>query len=142
MKSNKVPGPDEKVVEEIKCFDEFAIEKGVTLLKCFFEKNYKISWTSHTSNEDLLKQFGYEKRKLIQIVLPWQLKFFSDIMRKERMENLTTTGKIAGKGDRGQQRITFVKSLCHLLNIATFQFLQSVKDRVLFRSMVANILKG
>ncbi|ESO08968.1 hypothetical protein HELRODRAFT_168890 [Helobdella robusta] len=53
-------------------------------------------------------------------------------MRKERMENLTTTGKIAGKRDRGQQRITFVKSLCHLLNITTFQLLQSVEDRVLW----------
>ncbi|ESO01861.1 hypothetical protein HELRODRAFT_161039 [Helobdella robusta] len=31
-------------------------------------------------------------------------------MRKERMENLTTTGKIAEKRDRDQQRITFVKS--------------------------------
>ncbi|ESN93070.1 hypothetical protein HELRODRAFT_165229 [Helobdella robusta] len=54
-------------------------------------------------------------------------------MRKEGMENLTTTGKIAGKRNRGQQRITFVKSLYHLLNITTFQLLQSVKDRVLQR---------
>ncbi|ESO12582.1 hypothetical protein HELRODRAFT_159143 [Helobdella robusta] len=54
-------------------------------------------------------------------------------MRKERMENLTTTGKIAGKTDRNQQRITFVKSLCHLLNNTTFQLLQSVKDRVSLR---------
>ncbi|ESO03232.1 hypothetical protein HELRODRAFT_174134 [Helobdella robusta] len=53
-------------------------------------------------------------------------------MRKERMENLTTTGKIAERRDRGQQRITFVKSLCHLLNITTFQLLQSVQDRVLW----------
>ncbi|ESN95792.1 hypothetical protein HELRODRAFT_178975 [Helobdella robusta] len=63
-------------------------------------------------------------------------------MRKERMENLTTTGKIAEKRDRGQQRITFVKSLCHLLNITTFQLIKSVKDGVLWRSMVANVLKG
>ncbi|ESO01599.1 hypothetical protein HELRODRAFT_192199 [Helobdella robusta] len=41
--------------------------------------------------------------------------------------------------NRGQQRITFVKSLCHLLNITTFQLLQSVKDLVLLRSMIARI---
>ncbi|ESN94965.1 hypothetical protein HELRODRAFT_179802 [Helobdella robusta] len=63
-------------------------------------------------------------------------------MRKERMENLTTTEKIAGRRDRSQQRITFVKSLCHLLNITTFQQLQSVQDRVLWRSMVAHAMKG
>ncbi|ESO08944.1 hypothetical protein HELRODRAFT_168865 [Helobdella robusta] len=68
--------------------------------------------------------------------------FLDHIMRKEKMENLTTTGKIAEKRDRGQQRTTFVKSLCHLLNITTFQLLQSVEDRVLWRSMVANVLKG
>ncbi|ESO00510.1 hypothetical protein HELRODRAFT_175952 [Helobdella robusta] len=50
-------------------------------------------------------------------------------MRKERMKNLSTTGIIAGKRDRGQQEITFVKSLCHLLNITTFQLLQNVKYR-------------
>ncbi|ESN95975.1 hypothetical protein HELRODRAFT_178895 [Helobdella robusta] len=57
-------------------------------------------------------------------------------MRKERMENLTTTGKIAGRRDRGQQRITLVKSSCHLLNITIFQFLRTVKYRVLWRPMV------
>ncbi|ESN98428.1 hypothetical protein HELRODRAFT_176895 [Helobdella robusta] len=41
------------------------------------------------------------------------------------MENLITTEKIAGKRNRGQQRITFVKSLCHLLK----QLIKSVKDR-------------
>ncbi|ESO02982.1 hypothetical protein HELRODRAFT_173817 [Helobdella robusta] len=45
------------------------------------------------------------------------------------------------KRDRGRQRITFVKFLCHLLNITTFQLLQSVKDRVLWRPIVANVLK-
>ncbi|ESO04926.1 hypothetical protein HELRODRAFT_171931 [Helobdella robusta] len=36
-------------------------------------------------------------RKLLQIIRRGQLKFFGHIMRKEKMENLTTTGKIAGK---------------------------------------------
>ncbi|ESO12003.1 hypothetical protein HELRODRAFT_158391 [Helobdella robusta] len=65
------------------------------------------------------------------------VKVFCHIMRKERMENLTTTRKITWKKDRGQQRITFVLFLCYSLNITTFQFIQSVKDRVLWRSMVA-----
>ncbi|ESO10183.1 hypothetical protein HELRODRAFT_168055 [Helobdella robusta] len=51
-------------------------------------------------------------------------------MQKERMENLTTTRKIAGKRDRSQQRITFLKSLCYLLNITPVQLLESVKDRI------------
>ncbi|ESO06942.1 hypothetical protein HELRODRAFT_191250 [Helobdella robusta] len=53
-------------------------------------------------------------------------------MRKDKMEILTTTGKIAEKRD--QQRTIFVKTLCHLLNITTFQLLQSVKDRVFRRN--------
>ncbi|ESO05483.1 hypothetical protein HELRODRAFT_171114 [Helobdella robusta] len=76
--------------------------------------------------KDLLKQSGYEKRKLLQIIRRGLFKVFGHIMRKEKMENLTTTGKIAGKRNCGQQQITFV----------------NVKDRVLWRSMVANVLKG
>ncbi|ESN91853.1 hypothetical protein HELRODRAFT_182030 [Helobdella robusta] len=50
-------------------------------------------------------------------------------MRKEGIGNLKTTEKIGGRRDRDQQQITFVKSLCHLLNITIFQLLQSLKDR-------------
>ncbi|ESO03928.1 hypothetical protein HELRODRAFT_172958 [Helobdella robusta] len=91
-----------------------------------------------TTLQDVLKQFGYEKRKLLQIIRRGQLKFFGHIMRKERMENLTTTGKIAGKKDRGQQQITFVKFLCHLLNITTFQLLQfCIRNKFcVFRSLI------
>ncbi|ESO02114.1 hypothetical protein HELRODRAFT_161350 [Helobdella robusta] len=59
----------------------------------FLGKIMKISLNS-------LKQFGYEKRRLLKIIRRGQLKFFGHIMRKERMENLTTTGKIAGRKDR------------------------------------------
>ncbi|ESN91693.1 hypothetical protein HELRODRAFT_165753 [Helobdella robusta] len=119
------------------------MEKEINAAEMRFLRRFmKISGTSHTSNEDVLKQSGYEKRKLLQIIRRGQLKFFDHIMRNERMENLTTTGKIAEKRDRCQQRITFVKSLCHLFNITQFQLLQSVEDRVLWRSMVANVLKG
>ncbi|ESN97768.1 hypothetical protein HELRODRAFT_177831 [Helobdella robusta] len=89
---------------------------------------------------EYLKKY-YREGNLPQIIRWGQLKFLSHIMQKKRMENLTTNGKIAGKRDRSQQRITFVKSLCRLLNITTFQLLHSVKDRVLWMSMVANVLK-
>ncbi|ESN90424.1 hypothetical protein HELRODRAFT_166091 [Helobdella robusta] len=46
--------------------------------------------------------------------------------------NVTTTGKIAERRDHGQQRITFVKSLCHLLNINTFQLLQRGQEYLSF----------
>ncbi|ESO10909.1 hypothetical protein HELRODRAFT_167421 [Helobdella robusta] len=62
-------------------------------------------------------------------------------MRKETMENSTNTEKIAGRRNRSQQRMTPVTFLCHLLNITTFQLLQSVEDLVLWRSMVAYVLK-
>ncbi|ESO02847.1 hypothetical protein HELRODRAFT_81004, partial [Helobdella robusta] len=53
---------------------------------------------------------------------------------EEKSSNEFSTEKllhtVTGKRDRGQQRITFVKFLCHLLNITTFQLLQSLKDLV------------
>ncbi|ESN97535.1 hypothetical protein HELRODRAFT_177966 [Helobdella robusta] len=58
-----------------------------------------------------------------------QLKFFVHIMRKEKVENLTTTRKIAGKKkrDRGQQRTTFVKSLFHLFNKPHYNYYKVLK---------------
>ena len=39
-----------------------------------------------------------------------QLEFLGHIMRKEKLENLTVTGKIEEKRSRGRQRSTFMES--------------------------------
>ena len=59
-----------------------------------------------------------------------------------QLEFLSLTGKVEGKRDRGQQRITFLDSLC---NSATggqskgLNFLKLSDDRDVWRGMVANV---
>lgn len=35
-------------------------------------------------------------------------------MKKEGWENLTLTGQVEGKRDRGEQRITYLNLICHM----------------------------
>ncbi len=51
------------------------------------------------------------KRRLILNIRKRQLKFLGHIMRKEGLENLILTGRIEGKRDKGNQRVTFLAGL-------------------------------
>lgn len=49
-----------------------------------------------------------------------QLEFFGHITRGKGLKNLVTTGKMDGKRARGEQRMTFIKSmLCDLKDITS-----------------------
>jgi len=62
----------------------------------FVRRMLRISWTSHTANEDILLKAD-RRRKLLTTIRLRQLQFFSHVMRKEEMEELFVTGRIEGK---------------------------------------------
>ena len=120
-----------------------AMEKRINATEMWLlRRMMKISWTSHTSNEEVITRSGYRRNKLLQSIQKGQMKFFCHIMRKGRVENVIVTGKIAGSRDRGRQRLTFVKYLSQLMNVPCYKILHCTRDRDLLRFMVANVLKG
>ena len=68
--------------------------------------------------------------------------FLGHVCRRRGLEFLSLTGKVEGKRDRGNQRITFLDSLC---NSATggqskgLNFLKLSDDRYVWRGMAANV---
>jgi ribosomal 50S subunit-associated protein YjgA (DUF615 family) len=62
------------------------------------------------TNEDILKQVN-EKRKTIKELGKKQSRFIGHILRKGKLENIVTTGKINGRKDRGRQREKMLDSL-------------------------------
>ena len=72
-------------------------------------------------------------------------------MRKEKLENLTVTGKIEGKRSRGRQRINFMESLSSWVTIQvpaskktqlTKQaLLSATKHRECWRGLMAYAIK-
>ena len=57
----------------------------------FLRRIFRISWTDHVINEEVLRKAGKE-RSLMKFIRKRQLQFLGHIMRKEGLENLITTG--------------------------------------------------
>ena len=70
----------------------------------------KVPWTDKITNENILKQAN-EKRKTIKQLRQKQSRFIGHILRKGKLENIVTTGKITGRKDRGRQSEKMLVSL-------------------------------
>jgi hypothetical protein len=80
------------------------IEKRLEATEMWFWKRMlKVPWTDKITNENILKQVNM-KRKTIKELGKKQSRFIGHILRKGKLENIVTTGKINGRMDRGRQR--------------------------------------
>jgi len=94
----------------------------------FLRRMLRISWTSHTTNEDIMLKAD-RRRKLQTTIWLKQLQFFGHVMRKEEMEELFVTGRIEGKRDRGRQWLTYVSSMEKWTSQPALDLIRSVEDR-------------
>ena len=76
----------------------------------FLRRLLRIGWESHTRNEEVLIKADTE-RKLMKTIKKQQLQFLGHCMRKDGIEKLALTGKVAGKRARGRQRVTFLQRI-------------------------------
>ena len=84
-----------------------------------YRRKMKISWTEHTTNEEVLRKTGAE-RSLIKTCRKRQL-FLGHIMRKERLENLSLTGCNEGKKIL---KYCVYTNLLHRIDVAFLMFYQ------------------
>jgi DNA replication protein DnaD len=59
----------------------------------------KVPWTHKITNENILKQVN-EKRQTIKQLIKKQSRFIAHILRKGKLENIVSTGKINSRKDR------------------------------------------
>jgi len=104
----------------------------------FLRRMMRIPWTSHTPNTVVLGRAG-RQRLLLKAVRKQQLDFLGHCMRKGDLESLFLTGKIAGKRDRGRQRITFLQSIAAWTGMEKIELLRVAMDRMAWHFMVANV---
>ncbi|GFO23965.1 ecdysteroid udp-glucosyltransferase [Plakobranchus ocellatus] len=68
--------------------------------------------------------------------------FLGHVMRRGKLEHLVTTGKVEGKRSRGRQREKIMDGLATWLGTGkVLDTLAAVKDRDLWRDMIANAYK-
>ncbi|GFO49126.1 hypothetical protein PoB_007563100 [Plakobranchus ocellatus] len=81
-------------------------------------------------------------RSLVRTIRKRQATFLGHVMIREKLEHLVTTGKFEGKRSRGRQREKIMDGLATWLRPGKVSdILAAVKDRDLWRDMIANAYK-
>ena len=101
----------------------------------------RISWTSHVTNETVLKQ-TCQVRQLINTIKNRQLQFFGHTMRQENLEQISITEHIKGKRARGRERYKYLDQLKAYKkpteDAHTEELLHFVKDRKKWEDICIN----
>ncbi|GFO10321.1 hypothetical protein PoB_003682600 [Plakobranchus ocellatus] len=123
MKHGKATGPENISVELIEALEDFGIGKVTHLLNEIYDTG----------------QIPTDLTKSIFIALP---KKPGHVMRRGQLEHLVTTGKFEGKRSRGRRRGKIMDGLATWLGPGKVSdILAAVKDRDLWRDMIANAYK-
>ncbi|GFO22774.1 UDP-glucuronosyltransferase 2a1-like [Plakobranchus ocellatus] len=76
------------------------------------------------------------------VLMKRQATFLGHVMKRGKLEHLVTTGKFEGKRSRGRQREKIMDGLATWLGPGKVSdILAAVKDRDLWRDMIANAYK-
>ncbi|GFN73535.1 eukaryotic translation initiation factor 3 subunit f [Plakobranchus ocellatus] len=97
----------------------------------------RIPWTAKKTNERVLNEAN-KRRSLVRTIRKRQATILGHVMRRGKLEHLVTTGKRS----RGRQREKIMDGLATWLGPGKVSdILASVKDRDLWRDMIANAYK-
>ena len=101
---------------------------------------FRVSWVERRTNESILQEVG-KRRELLRTIKRRQLGFLGHVMRREALENLSLTGKIAGSRGRGRPRIKYMDAIKKTIpgGRSTGEVLQMTRDRREWKSMIANV---
>ncbi|GFN99673.1 serine/threonine-protein phosphatase 6 regulatory ankyrin repeat subunit b [Plakobranchus ocellatus] len=107
----------------------------------FLRRMLRISWTAKKTNDTVLEE-AHTTRLLISKIRKRQATFFGHVMRREKLENLVTTGILEGKRSRGKQREKLIEGLTDWLKAGkSLEAIEATKDRKKWRTMIANAVK-
>ncbi|GFO35529.1 endonuclease-reverse transcriptase [Plakobranchus ocellatus] len=107
----------------------------------FLRRMLRISCTAKKTNDTVLEE-AHTTRLLISKIRKRQATFFGHVMRREKLENLVTTGMLEGKRSRGKQREKLIEGLTDWLKAGkSLEAIEATKDRKKWRTMIANAVK-
>ncbi|GFO22434.1 UDP-glucuronosyltransferase 2a1-like [Plakobranchus ocellatus] len=108
----------------------------------FLRRMLRIPWTAKKTNERVLNEANKRRSLVRTIIRKRQATFLGHVMRRGKLEHLVTTGKFEGKRSRGRQREKIMDGLATWLGTGkVLDTLAAVKDRDLWRDMIANAYK-
>ena len=93
----------------------------------FLRKMQRISYTEHVTNVEVLRR-AHTTRKLMNEMVNRQVKFYGHVMRKDKIENLVSTGYVEGKRARGRQRETHLTYLQKMKEKTPIELIHLTRD--------------
>ena len=96
----------------------------------------RVPWTARRSNQSILKEISPEY-SLEGLMLKLKLQYFGHlILRDDSLEKTLMLGKIEGRRRRGWQRMRWLDSITHSMDMNLSQLQEIVKDREAYRCAV------
>lgn len=109
-----------------------------------YRRVLRISWTEHTTNEEVLKRMKKDK-ELVKIVKVRKLQYLGHIMRNESkysLLQLIIQGKIDSRRGPGRRRISWLHNLRKWTGKTSTELFRIAVNKVKLAILVANIRNG
>ena len=101
----------------------------------------RVSWTARRLNQSILKEINSEY-SLEGLMLKLKLQYFGHLMqRANSLEKTLMLGKIESKRIRVQQRIRWLDSIIHSMDMDPSKLWEIVKDGKAWRVAVHGVVK-
>ncbi|GFO23298.1 RNA-directed DNA polymerase from mobile element jockey-like [Plakobranchus ocellatus] len=112
---------------------------AIYILRTLIERAQEVQ--KDKTNERVLSEAN-KRRSLVRTIRKRQATFVGHVVRRGKLEHLVTTGKFEGKRGRGRPREKIIDGLATWLGPGKVSdILAAVKDRDLWREMIANVYK-
>lgn len=105
-----------------------------------YRRMLKISWTTHTSNEEVLRQLNKD-RELLNIIKARKVGYFGHIMRgsKYHIPRLIIQGKVEGRRWIGRKKLSWLRNIRNWTGLGVEQLFHVANDRESFNEIVMAI---
>lgn len=106
-----------------------------------YRKMLKIEWSTHTSNEEVLRLMGRD-RNLLNIVKQRKLEYFGHIIRgpKYHLLWLIIYSKIEGRRWIGRKKLSWLRNIRNWTNLSVEEIFRTAADRAAYGQIVNMVI--